>query len=833
MEQPSFHPNAQKVSDDKVSKALKSISQFILLFTLGVLPIAFLPIAFLPFMHGKVLLVMAGVVLAVFFYVLHVLREGSYTIQLPLAYLALWLLAGVSVVSALVSGDVRDGVVGDYFGVHTAGFMVLLAFIVSSIGVLKNSKIRIMQLYTVLIGSSVVLSVYHVARILFGADFVSLNVFNTGTSSPFGGWNDLALFFGLVVLLSVLAMAQLPLSKAGKAILWVVSISALLMLSVINFFAVWVVLAVVSCVVLVYNLTQHRNTNAQLPLDESKNDGLGIIILTTVIAIVSVLFVIMGPSLGGFISNMTKISYVEVRPSMTATLDIARSVYRDDLVIGTGPNKFVDAWRLYKDPAINETLFWNTNFRSGSSYITTSLVELGLLGLVTWVTFLGLLLFSGFKMLFRSTPRDNFWRFIGVSSFVSSLYLWTMAALYVPGATILMLAAVCTGIFLVSYQIAVPVRSLSVSVRGNRNVAFMFVAVSILLIVGMVSSLYIVGKNSTSAYIFNKALASIEPGDTIDVLEAQIATLYNQTENDVFARQIALYELAQIRALLALPEPNEQERQAFQTAVTQAVSAAQAAYKADRTDATNSLVLGQIYSVLASIGVEGAYDRAVESVEEARSLDPQNAAISLLRAQIEGEAGKLSEAREFAEEALSLRSRYTEAINLLTQIDITEGDVPAAIERTRSLLSLEPANPVRWYQLAVLLINQNDRLSGITALREAVRLDTNYANAHYLLGLQLALDNQTQEAIEQLKVVRDLNPANQVVTALIEELQNGTATSTTIFASQIEEPQATGDVAPKIVSPESIESNLISPVNTVPSKDAPAASTTANPKIEE
>ncbi|MEL6805653.1 MAG: hypothetical protein AAFO91_17930, partial [Bacteroidota bacterium] len=339
------------------------------------------------------------------------------------------------------------------------------------------------------------------------------------------------------LILCMLVLEQLPMTSAGKAILWAVAGISLLLLAVINFFLVWVLLGIIGFVVLVFSMTRQRFTPTQLSIDgKAKNEG-GVVLLAAAITVVSVLFVIMGSSLGAWINNLTGISYVEVRPSVEATVNIARSVLQADPAIGVGPNKFVDAWRQYRDPSINETIFWNTPFLSGSSYLTTSIVELGVLGFIAWMTFLGWLLVSGFRMLSASTNSDRFWRFVGISAFIATLYYWTMAALYAPGAATLLLAAVCTGVFLVAYSTIVPVRSVTISAVRNRNLAFVFVAVVMVIIVIAISATYLVVQNAQSVYSFNKALNSVEPGDTIEELEITIASLYNRTSNDAFAQR--------------------------------------------------------------------------------------------------------------------------------------------------------------------------------------------------------------------------------------------------------------------------------------------------------
>ena len=815
MEQTSFRPMAQKKSEDIVARTLLNISQHILVVVCGLSPILFLPLPYIQLGYTKVLMVMVGVVLAILFYSLYLLREGSVSFRLPLAYVAFGLVALVTGISAIFSGDIRDSLMGDFLSVGTAAFVAFLFVIVATLGILRGSKAAILRLYLLLIVSAVVLSIFHLLRLVFGADFLSMGLFSGNVSTPLGAWNDLALFFGLTLLLCMLSLEQLPLTKAGKIAIGVVSGIGLMVLAVINFFAVWLVLGVVSFIVLVFGLTKHRFKDAQLSIEGEEKSALGSILLATLISVVAATFLIAGSSLGGAISQVTGINYIEVRPSFSATFDVARGVLAESPLLGIGPNKFVDGWQLYRDSNINQTIFWNTPFATGNSFLSTVLLETGVLGIVSWIVFLSLLFVSGLRMLFRNSQGDRFWRFIGVSSFVATVYLWGMMAFYVPTSSILMLTAVCTGIFLVTYSTLMPVRTFSLSVTQNRNMSFVFVAGAMLFIVGSVSALYFTTQHFTTMYSFNKVVNTVQAGDTLDDLESNILSLYQQSGNDLFARQIAIYEFARMNTLLSVAEPNEAQRTAFQSALTQSINAAQAAIASDDTDPRNWQVLGEIYSVLSGMEIEGSYDRANNAFATARDLDPINPTYPFLQAQLEARVGNITATRSRAEEALSLRPQYTEAISLLIQVDVIEGKVAEAINRTRAITTLEPGNAVRFYQLGALSASQDDSVGAISAFEKAVSLDENYANARYLLALQYIAAGRTNDAITQLQVVRDLNPENTAVDEIITALESGVPIVTGA-AGEVSEPEVVEDGG---VTSSDLDSGLVSSVNTPPESD--------------
>lgn len=817
MEQTSFSRVAAKSeAEDKIESSLRHFSEHILTFVFGFLPIVFIPVAFLPFDYSKVLVVISALALAVIFFSLSVLRSGSLKIAAPAPLIGLWAIAGVSVISAVFSGDTTDALFGDLFEVNTALFLILLALIGSLTSFVRLSKMAIMRLYIFLTGSAFLLAIFHILRVLFGSDFLTLGIFNGATSSVIGSWNDLGLFLGLSVLLSMVALEQLPLTKWGRVAFAVGIMLSLVMLGVINFKAIWWVLGLVSLVMLMYGLVRDRFSDTIVP-QEKTSASMQSILLSLSVFVISLTFVIAGGPLGGLISNATGISYLEVRPSFSATTDIARSVYTENAFFGVGPNRFVDAWRLYKDPAINQTIFWNTDFRGGNGYVTTYLVTTGIFGILAWLTFFGLFLYAGFKMLFKTVHADRFWFFIGSSAFVAATYLWGMSVIYMPGATVLFLAALFTSVMMAAYVEMLKPRVLSLSVLRNKRAAIVLVGMVMIIVVGGASSLYFIGRHYSAVYTYGKTLTSVEPGTSIAQVEQGVANAFAISQNDVYARQVANYQLAKINTLLNIQDPTPEQQQEFQNAVINGVNAAQKAVEIDPTDALNWSVLGSVYSILVAAGETEVTTRAEEALANARKYAPNNPVYVLQEAQLQVRAQNVDRARELIVEAIRLKPNYTDALNFLTELEIASGRTEEAIAATRSIITIEPNNPARYYQLAILLSATGDVEGAVTSLERAVALNQNYANARYLLAIAYAEQGRFADALSQLDVVLELNPDNQQVLGLIDQLRSGNFTPTPAQAPEtVNEPETVTENAETVTASEAPDTPLISPVNTVP-----------------
>lgn len=811
--------------DDPIAVALSRYAQNVLVVIFGLLPLIFIPSPIAPFDYTKVFIVITGLLIALVLYSLSILRSGVLSIGISYPLLALWGVVFITFLSSLLSGDFKDSFVGDLFSIHATVFVAILALIPTVWVLLKSSKASVMRMYVLFAISTLVLVIFHVLRLKFGAEFLSFGVFTSSVSTPMGSWNDFALFLGLTIILSLIALDQITLTRVGKILFGGVTLVSLFMLGVINFFIVWLILGLTSLVMIVYALGKDRFTGNQLSFTNVVPVVNSASLTTTLIVFaVSVLFVAGGSTLGGAIAKYTGVSYVEVRPSFEATANIARNVYNENAFLGIGANKFTDAWRMYKDEAINITPFWNTEFNAGNSYLTTFFVTTGVLGGIAWIIFFLTFFITGVRRLLVTSDGDRMWYFIGVSSFVGAVYIWGMSIVYVPGVVILLLGALCTGVSLSVFSVLDTKQQRTISVGTNRRSGFILTILVIVVIIGSVSILYTAGRHYSSVYTFNESILSMQQGKSIDELERQVESAYKLSSSDIFARRIAEYQLARMNELIAKANPTEEDRAQLVKVSMLGINAGQQAVKIDSQEPENWSVLGNIYSILAVIGVDGAKDRALEALNKSRDLNPKNPLPYLEIALVIGRTGDVETARTSIARAIELKPNYTEAFYFLTQLEIATGNVEAAIKSTQSIISLEPENPARYYQLGVLESARGGKEAAISAFEKAISLDQNYANARYLLALTYDMQGRSSDAKTQLEAVLKLNPGNEEVTSLLNILNTeGSLKRLREVPNQtvqvVDESEPKTDENGTVSTTQESDTKLIKPVNTVPKEE--------------
>lgn len=808
-------------TQDPIAELLKKCAQNILVVVFGLLPIFFLPIETLPSEYTKILFVSGGVFVALIFYSLSALRAGGITLGTSLVPVLAWVVALAALASALLGGDASDSLIGETMGTHTTAFLLLVALSTSVWSFVDSGKREVMRLYTLFSVSALVLVAFHVCRMVFGADSLSLGVFTSPTASPVGSWNDLALFLGLTVILAIVTLEQLSLSASGKGFFVAVVLLSLIMLGLINFFVIWLVLGFTSLTIVVYALTKERGSGIQsLPAAKKSFNSISFL-GSLVVFVVSVVFIVGGSVLGASLSSLTGISYVEVRPSFDATINLARSVYDESPFLGVGPNKFVDAWRQYKDTAINTTVFWNTDFTAGHGYLTTFLVTSGAIGFLAWVAFLVTFVVSGVRMLFRGNDHDRMWYFIGVSSFVGGLYIWGMSLVYVPGAVMLMLGAIFVGVTVTADRALRNAPLKSFSMVTDKRTGFVFTLIVIAVIIGSVSGLYGIGKHYASAQAYTEGMNAYAQGDVTAAL-AHFERSYALYASDLPLRRVGELELARLNMMLTKDVLTETEELDFRAIVQNGIAVTEKARSIDPSDAENWAIIGDFYSLLAGLNIEGAYEKSKEAFTQSRMLHPSNPRMALSLGILEGKMGRYEDARVLTLDAIRLKSNFTDAYYHLSQLDIVTGNVSGAISNTRSIISLEPSNPVRYYQLGILEASQNNLPAAIAAFEQAISRDPNYANAHYMLALTYEESDRLEDARIAFGKVLELNPGNQDVEARLQSL--GAGTNTTKVDEAPVQPllsddrvQSEGDGT--VTTKGDPNTDLVAPVNTVPESE--------------
>lgn len=760
---------------------LEKITLTLLLALPFLTPVFFIPSNSFPFQFSKVLLLSVLVLISFACWILSRLRDGQFVFSaITITYSSLAIVA-VATISALASGTAKWGLVGQGFELGTVASLAVLFILMFLVPTVFRSKDRIFYAYLSFFTGVIIVAIFHILRLIFGAGFLSLGLFNEVTSNTIGKWNDLGIFFGVGAVVSLITLEMISLSKPFKSLLYGTLVVSLFFLALVNFSPVWYVLSIFSLIFLVYTVSLDKGevilNDSTVTESVKKNPFLSRLPITsTVVLAISLVFIIGSNTVGVALANKLNISQIEARPSWLSTISIAKSVIARDPLLGSGPNRFANKWLANKPDGINSTIFWNTDFNFGIGLVPTFLVTTGILGALTWIIFLGLYLLVGFKAILSSI-KDKFSRYLLVLSFLVSLFLWIINVFYIPDLTIVSLTFFFTGLFIASIYESNVVKPKVISFTEDPRMSFASILCLILLLIGTVSVGYSMIEKYTSAVYFQKGV--IIGASNLDKSEGYFLKAV-ALDSTVSAYYRALVQVDMLRMSTLLSQNTnissvDALRTKFQGLLSGGLNYAQLAVQTDRTDYQNWVSLAQVYEAIVPLKITNAYESAVDSYKQALVLNPKSPSILLSMAKLNATHGDNVKAKEYIRQALQQRNSYTDAIFLLAQIQVAEGNIKDAIESVQSASYLSPNDSGIIFQLGLLRYSNKDFAGAVTALEQAITLNPTYANAKYFLGLCYQRLGRVADAIKQFKDLKVTNPNNTEIDLILKNLNAGLA----------------------------------------------------------
>lgn len=749
------------------------LSLFTFLATLFVSFFFFIPFSPVSLEASKGFLVSIGVTLSLFFWLISRLGEGKFKIPKDRLIFFGALIPLVFLISSFFSFSFYNSLFGAGFEIGTFG-SILILFIVFFLSLIHfQTEKRLWYFIGSIFAGAILLAVFQLFNIFLGLERLMPRFFQGVSSGNLvGNWNNFASFFGLVVLLSLFTLEFL---KTRKLFLWVqyfLLIIGIIFLVLINVPLIWLLVGIFSTIIFVYSISvQHAGIKVVHGGDDKKKFPF----VALVVVLVSLAFLIGSNLIGGFISKYVSVPNMDVRPSIITTSKVALKSLAHNPVLGTGPNTFSIDWSLWQPKEITETVFWNVNFSDGFSFMSTALVTTGVLGFGALLLFIIVLFIRGIQSLkvALQNPLSNY--FI-ITTFFVTLYSWIMIIVYNPNIVMLALAFASSGMLIgiLVYKQVIPVKEISFLNRP-RNSFFAILGLMVLMI-GTLSLTYIYVEKFTSVVYFSKALNYQMNLESLTKSERMLLSAIRLNKNDTYYRSLSQLYLDEIRFILQDEKISQDTlRSNLQQLVIFAEESANGAIIQNPKNYLNYLNLGNAYSALSSLAIENSYESAVQAFSKARELAPNNPSILLAKAQLEFMNKKNEEAKASINEALLLKTNYTDAFFLLAQIEAEEGNISGAIGQAEKAALKTPNDPTIFFRLGMLRYNNADYTGAISALEKAVILDPTYLNARFFLGQSYQKVNRNDDALVQYNILSQILPDSQEIKDAISSISKPTS----------------------------------------------------------
>jgi len=736
---------------------LEKAAFYIILAISFLLPIAFVSPAVLAVDTLKMSIFSIGTSISLFLILISEIKSGKFLNikgKMRYAILAIPLSFILSAIAVVKASGFQTPFLGNGSETTTVLFaLTALAFVYTVVVVLKTKERFLTLLSSIVLGGSII-TLFHLVRFIFGADTLSFGIFVAQITNTVGQWSDLGIYFGFLFLLSYFAVEFMLLSKTVKILLCGLGGVSLvfLILNAVN--PVWYAVLVALLFAVLYQ-KKHSKLSYR----------------TIILLVIAIVFAIFGTKISNKFSDSFGINYLDVRPSWELSIDLANQTIQQNPLFGSGPNKYTNVYLQNKPQSINQTVFWSLDFTSGVSYITSFVVMLGLFGSLAM---LWLLIVIGIYMYkaYRHGVTDPLQRFSIASSVGLTVYTIIAGLLYTPSLPIIVLGLTSFALFLVALkQEGILAVSIQESTPRTAMVAkITMLIISILLLIGTIFFL----RRTIGDFYFQKAIVVLNTKSDIATAEIYVKKAIAMVHREVYYRGLAELSVIKINQLLtSLKDVDQKSIDTLKSYLEEGITSAQKAIQIDPLDYQNYITQGRVYESVVPARVNLAYENAIKSYASAASLNPLNPSIYLLAAQLEVAMKKLPEAKQFIGRALEVKNNYSDAIFLLSQIQVSENSIKDAIISLLVLAQLNPKEPTTFFQLGLLYYNTNDNVNAGIALSKAVELSPAFSNARYFLGLTYARLGKYPEAVIQFEEIAKFNPENSEVANIIATLKAG------------------------------------------------------------
>lgn len=761
-----------------------SFDRLALIALIGTMALAFLAITVSPnlsFLGTKVFLIMLGVIISFALFVIARLTRGNVIVPPSFLLVAVWFVPAAYALSTLFSGaNPSIAFAGTEFEPQTLGFVLTLAVFATLVALILRRETDYGFFFSWVSRIAGLALVVQVLLILIAR-------FSPGTIAPLsnliGPFSDMGMLTGLGVLGGLMALRFLALSKMSRLLVVIGVVLGFMVLAVVNSSLVWILLCGISLGLLVEALMRRKAPSADADLDgvstivvetEGQSDERRPIGLPIVSLVVSLFFLIGGGTIGNALSSALGTSFIDVRPSWQATFDIGSHTLASSPLFGSGPGTFGQEWLMYRDRALNDTIFWNVDFVSGIGYVPTSMVTTGVIGIIAWLAFLAAFAFAGVRALLLRLPQGRMTRFTAIFSFLGAGYVLALAIFSTPGAVVLLAGFALLGVFISSTRFGRDKVELGILFSRSPRLGFVIVFALTLLLIATVYAAYAITVRYLSSIAYGEAVTALSAGDVAASQDAVVRSLA-LAETDRAYRLAAAVGVARMNEVAASQTlaPSDAQTQ-FQAALSSSVQAAIAATNVDPKNYQNWLALGGVYQTVVPLKIDGAATEAMAAYTKAAALAPSNPVIPFTLAQLDIVGTDYASAEKHLLEAIALKRDYTQAILMYSQLQVQLGKAAEALQAVEAAIYFAPNDAATLFQAGLLRLGTNDRTGAVQALARAVEINPTYANARFFLAVAQAGLGNMDAAVKELEEVAKLSEENAAaVAADIASLKDG------------------------------------------------------------
>lgn len=660
-----------------LTNILDRISFWSFFIVVALLPIFVIPFVNIPIETSKTVLLVLGTAISFIAWAAARFSDGRVVLPKSKLILVLFAISIFTLISSFFSGSIKMSLFGVMFDLGSFYFSLFLSVFLLNTALVVNNENRAKLILKGVILSSIFLFVFQIAR-FFIPNTLSLGILDDKTSNLLGAWNAFGIFAGALAMISMFSLEFLSPTKKKKAVLVALLVVSLLLIASVNFSLIWRLLGILSLVIFVYKISlfsfkkDEAQTNKKFPTT------------SFAVIIVSLLFFISGQFIGSYLPNVLGLLNIEVNPSYSTTWQVTKSVFKADPLFGIGPNKFADAWSLYKPSLINSSQFWNTSFSNSFGLIPTLMISGGILVALLWLVFLVLIFFIQLKKLLN-LMKEKYDHTL-VLYLLLALYMFLVSILYPAGLVLFVMGFVFLGVFIGLYSSRTNTY-ININFLDDPRKSFVSILTLVVIIIATSGITFKFMEKFVSVYYYGRVVNATE----VESAEKYIRKALLLNQNDLYLRTYSQVYLSKLNNLISKGDNlTDSEKVLLQTSIDEAVNGAVLATKYNKENYLNFEILGFVYKNAASLGIKDASAKAIESYTEASRLNPINPLMKLEIARTYFIDKNIKSAREFALQSIAIKPNFGEGLIFLAELEKGEGNLNSAISYAEEALKYFP-----------------------------------------------------------------------------------------------------------------------------------------------
>lgn len=586
--------------------------------------------------------------------------------------------------------------------------------------------------------------------------FAKTTIFNTiGTVGSLG--------FFIIVLLPLI-ITLLTSKKSVSFILLVVVIFTLAILVILNYLILWWLTIIASVLIMVFGIQKKDLFDSRW------------LIFPMFFLVLSLFFIVLKPTIGGISGP------IEFSLNQKTSFDIGLQTLKEGPVLGSGPGTFGYDFMKYKNIDFNKNLFWNVGFNGTVSKILTVLATIGILGALALLSLMACVLFYGIKFFFIDKGKDDSYWNMSLSVFVGFIVLSAGFFLRNSNLTLDFLFFFLIAAFIALISEERKKYTLEPSSLMTIGITFVF---TLVFIFGF-GLLILTGQKYIAEVNYNRGLAQLQNGERDAGIKSTEKAVGLNPDSDLYLRQLSQLYLFKIGQEVARTDISQEEKNKnAQILINNAVNSSVMASNINPKNANNWSTRGFVYQNLIGI-IPDTENWAIRSYDEALKLDPNNPyyptqkgivfltqALLLPKEKENDKPAIFSQAEEQLEKAIQLKSDYASAHFQIAMLYQAEGKTAEAIKRLEETKKYASQDIGLAFQLGLLYYQNKDWQLAQREFEWAVGIAPDYSNALYFLGLTYYELGQKDKAIEKIQKVLELNPDNETVKKVLDNIKAG------------------------------------------------------------